>query len=153
MGFPRQEYWSVLPFPPPGDLPNAGIKPRSAALQVDSLLFEPPGKSQRMKTTPLKGILLTHPTVLPRGTVPAVWDDKWVWMWTVAGGMDCVGIWSGQRGREQWRLVVSDFARLLRPWGFSRQEDWSELPFPTPGDLPNPGIRLASPACRQILYH
>ena len=44
MGFSRQEYWSVLPFPPPPDLPDPGIKPRSSALQVDSLPDEPPGK-------------------------------------------------------------------------------------------------------------
>ena len=44
MGFPRQEYWSGLPFPSPGDLPDPRIKPRSPALQVDSLLSEPPGK-------------------------------------------------------------------------------------------------------------
>ena len=44
MGFPRQEYWSGLPFPPPGDLPSPGIEPRSPALQVDSLSAEPPGK-------------------------------------------------------------------------------------------------------------
>ena len=37
MGFPRQEYWSGLPFPFPGDLPNPGIEPKSPALQVDSL--------------------------------------------------------------------------------------------------------------------
>ena len=37
MGFPRQDYWSGLPFPFPGDLPNPGIKPVSPALQVDSL--------------------------------------------------------------------------------------------------------------------
>ena len=36
MGFSRQEYWSGLPFPPLGDLPNPGIKPRSLTLQVDS---------------------------------------------------------------------------------------------------------------------
>ena len=40
-GFSRQEYWSGLPCPPPGDLPNPGIEPRSPALQVDSLLSEP----------------------------------------------------------------------------------------------------------------
>ena len=34
MGFPRQEYWSSLPFPPPGDLPNPGIEPVSSALAV-----------------------------------------------------------------------------------------------------------------------
>ena len=44
MGFSRQEYWSGLPFPPPGDLPNIGIKPRSPVLQADPLTFEPPGK-------------------------------------------------------------------------------------------------------------
>ena len=35
--FSRQEYWSELPFPPPGDLPNPGIEPRSPTLQADSL--------------------------------------------------------------------------------------------------------------------
>ena len=44
MGFSRQEYWSGLPFPSPGDLPNPGIEPKSPTLQVDSLLSEPPGK-------------------------------------------------------------------------------------------------------------
>jgi len=42
--FSRQEYQSGLPFPSPGDLPNPGIEPRSAALQADSLLSEPTGK-------------------------------------------------------------------------------------------------------------
>ena len=36
MGFFRQEYWSGLPYPPPGALPNPGTKPRSPALQADS---------------------------------------------------------------------------------------------------------------------
>ena len=45
MGFSRQEYWSGLPFPSPGDLPDAGIEPGSPALQENSLSFEPPGKS------------------------------------------------------------------------------------------------------------
>ena len=40
MGFSRQEYWSGLPFPSPGDLPNPGIKPRSPALQADTLILE-----------------------------------------------------------------------------------------------------------------
>ena len=44
MEFSRQEYWSGLPFPSPGDLPNPGIEPRSPTLQADSLPSEPPGK-------------------------------------------------------------------------------------------------------------
>ena len=42
--FSRQEYWSGLPFPSPGDLSEPGIKPRSSALQADALPSEPPGK-------------------------------------------------------------------------------------------------------------
>ena len=45
VGFSRQEYWSGLPFPSPGDLPNPGIEPRSPALQADALLSQPPGKA------------------------------------------------------------------------------------------------------------
>ena len=44
MEFPRQEYWSGLPFPSPGDLPDPGIEYRSPALQADVLTSEPPGK-------------------------------------------------------------------------------------------------------------
>ena len=52
MGFSRQEYWSGLPFPSPGDLLNPGIEPRSPALQTDVLLSEPLGSCYQV---PLKG--------------------------------------------------------------------------------------------------
>ena len=44
MEFSRQQYWSGLPFPSPGYLPDPGIEPRSPALQADALLSEPPGR-------------------------------------------------------------------------------------------------------------
>ena len=44
MGFPRQEYWSGLPFPSPGDLPDPGIEPESPALAGRFFTAEPPGK-------------------------------------------------------------------------------------------------------------
>ena len=47
MEFSRPKYWSGQPFPSPGDLPNPGIKPRSPALQGDSLPAEPPGKPRQ----------------------------------------------------------------------------------------------------------
>ena len=57
MGFPRQEYWSRLPFPSLGDLPDPGIKPVSPASQADSSTTEPPreawtvsGHTQTMPT-------------------------------------------------------------------------------------------------------
>ena len=44
VGFTRQEYWSGLPFPSPGDLSDPGTEPGSPELQADSLPTEPPGK-------------------------------------------------------------------------------------------------------------
>ena len=48
IGFSRQEYWSGLPFPSPGDLPDPGIEPGSPALRADALPSEPPGKSEKL---------------------------------------------------------------------------------------------------------
>ena len=92
MKFSRQEYWSGLPFPSPGDLPDPGIEPRSPALQADALPSE-----------------------------PLVASDSFATPWTVA---------------RQAPLLM----------GFPRQEYRSRLPFPSPGDLPDPGIEPASPA-------
>ena len=63
MEFSRPENWSRQPFPPPGNLPNPGIKPRSPALQVDSLSSEPPGKPKNTgmgSLSLLQGIFLTQ---------------------------------------------------------------------------------------------
>ena len=46
MGFTRQEYWSGLQFPSPGDLPDPGIEPGSPAFQADTLTSEPPGSGK-----------------------------------------------------------------------------------------------------------
>ena len=48
MGFPRQEYWSGLPFPSPGDLPDPGIEPTSPTLASEFLTTEPPGKPPKL---------------------------------------------------------------------------------------------------------
>ena len=56
MGFPRQEYWSGLPFPFPGDLPNSGIEPMSLAspaLAGGFFTTEPPEKRQERATSPI----------------------------------------------------------------------------------------------------
>ena len=50
MEFSRQEYWSGLPFPSPGNLPNPGIKPWSPTLQADSLSSELPGMPLGLST-------------------------------------------------------------------------------------------------------
>ena len=62
-GFSRQEYWSGLPCPPPGDLPNPGIEPRSPTLQADSLPPEPSGKP---KNTGVGSLSLLQGSSWPR---------------------------------------------------------------------------------------
>ena len=62
MEFSRQEYWSVFPFPSPGDLLNPGIKPRSPALQVVSLPAEPQGKPKNTAVGSLSLLQWTFPT-------------------------------------------------------------------------------------------
>ena len=63
MGFSRQEYWSGLPCPPPANLPNPGIEPRSPTLQMNSLLSEPPGKP---KNTGVGSLSLLQRSCWPR---------------------------------------------------------------------------------------
>ena len=62
MGLSRQEYWSGLPFPSPGDLPNPGIEPRSPTLQVDSFPAEPPGKPKNTGVGSLSLLQWIFPT-------------------------------------------------------------------------------------------
>ena len=56
LGFSRQEYRNGLPFPSPGIYPTQGIEPGSSALQIDSLLFEPPGKSWSLMDSSYRGV-------------------------------------------------------------------------------------------------
>ena len=74
MEFSKQEYWSGLLFPPPGDLPNPGIEPGSPTLQADALLSEPPGKPRMdIILLPISNYLqfssvaLSCPTLWPHG--------------------------------------------------------------------------------------
>ena len=53
MEFSKQEYWSGLPFPSPGDLPDLGIEPRSPTLQADALTSEPPAMTNLDSITSL----------------------------------------------------------------------------------------------------
>ena len=68
MGFSRQECWSGLPFPSPGDLPDPGIKPGSPALQAEALPSEPLGngllKGTKVLRVRLKYILRTNDSTL-----------------------------------------------------------------------------------------
>ena len=80
LGFSRQEHWSGLPFPSPGDLPDLGTEPRSPALQADSLTSEPPGKSP-------VGIIYSAIGRLPHSSTLA-WKIPWM---EEPGGLQSMG--------------------------------------------------------------
>ena len=88
MGFSRQEYWSGLPFPSPGDLPDSGIQPVSPALAAGFFTTEPPGKS------PGSWCLSGHmvPCWLSWG-VRHFSVQKWQWHWVVVSRYSFLFTW------------------------------------------------------------
>ena len=105
---PRQEYWSRLPFPSPGDLPNPGIKQGSPASQEDSLWSEPLRKFKD---------LVQFSSVQSLSRV--------------------------QLFATPWTICSLPNSHSM---GFSRQGYWNGLPFPSSGDLPDPGIEPRFPS-------
>ena len=147
MGFSRQEYWRGLPFPSPGDLPDPGIEPRSAALQADSLPSEPPGKtkwnSQKEKDTSIWSYLQVESktkqtTKTQSWRLSEIWDGVWM-KWakrikkTPKGGG---GSWG-----KAILLLVANSDNL----GTSLVVQWLRLWAPSEGDLGLiPGQRTGS---------
>ena len=115
MEFSSQEYWSGLSFPSSGCLPDPGIKLGSPALQADSLPSEPPGKPHVSNTI--------FYNVISNISVK------------------CQSLSRARLFATPWTAALQAPLSMR----FSRQGYWSGLPFPSPGDLPNPGIEPGSP--------
>ena len=97
MGFSRQDYWSGLPFPSPGNLPNPGIEPWSPTLQVDSLPSEPLGK-------PHLTLITSHKPHLQR---PPHWGQSFnIW---ISWRQSTVVSKSG----NHWCSVISEGPQIL----------------------------------------
>ena len=129
MGFSRQESWSGLPFPSPGDLPNPGIDPGSPALQADTLTSEPPGK-------PYYNFLReTFKKRLHNFQILLGLYQPFHWWW--------FGHWVCPTFVTPWTIACQSPLSM----GLPRQEYWSVLPFPSPRDLPESGIEPGSSAC------
>ena len=131
MRLSRQEYWSGLPFPSPGDLPNPGIEPGSPTLQADSLLSEPPGKpagthsrcSIKLSLNEYWQILLDE-IIVPTKELPHqgdLWvpeqgpEDLWGWIrnhtaqkWEEMPTMLCA-LWATQR---RMHIMVTAFTDM-----------------------------------------
>ena len=150
MGFLRQEYWRELPFLSPEDLHDPGIKPGSPALQIDSLPTEPPWKPQ----TTISPSNFTTGHILFVVIFMNRFMKHFVTFFKIPKLLISMLNFTVNFDYFLCHPVVSN---SLRPhglvayqaplsMGFSRQEYWSGLPFPSPGDLPNPGIKPGSPA-------
>ena len=150
IGFPTEEHWSGLPFPPLRDIPNPGIQPLSP---------ESPALAGRCFTTELPVAaaksLQSCPTLCdpidgspPGSPVPGILQARTL-EW-VAIAFSNAWKWKGKvkSFSPVWLFATSWTTAYQAPpsLGFSRQEYWSGVPFPSPGDLPYPGIEPGSPA-------
>ena len=124
MEFSRPESWNGEPFPSPGDLPNPGIKPRSPALQEDCLSVEPQGK---LNNTGVGTLSLLQQIFLTQESNQGFLHQRQI--------LDQL---SHQGWLIYWTLEWVTITEYL-----------SELPFPSPGDLPNPRIEPGSPALQK----
>ena len=121
MGFSRQEYWRVLPFPSPGDLPDSGIKSASLMFQHWQMLtWNQEVSQEELRTSCRRNLPVSQEQISDGGGLVA----------------KCPTLATPRI--VAWQAPLS--------MGFFRQEYWSGLPFPSPGDLPNPGIEHESPA-------
>ena len=142
MGFPRQQYWSGLPCPPPRDIPVPGIKPTSPALAGRFFTTESPGKPPLLLLLLLNRFshvwLCATPQTAAHQAPPSL-------------GFSRQEHWSGlpfpspMHESGKWKLKVKSVSRVwlfMIPWtaayqtppllGFSRQEYWSGVPLPSP---------------------
>ena len=109
-GFSKEEYLSGLAGPPPGDLPNPGIKPRSPTLQADSFPSEPSGNP---KNTRVESLSLLQGNFSTQGSNPGLLHCKQI-LYHLS-----------HQGKWKWnRSILSDFlwlqpTGLLHPWDFS----------------------------------
>ena len=129
MGFSRQEYWSGLPLPSPGDLPDPGIEPRSSTLQADPLSSKPPGKPWvSMVDIYLSGQQLFLGRTFGEGYVKSSeplfhilgWDQ-----WLMVSGDEEV-IVSGPLGMSAcWEGTME----LVKQWHHLEVSNWRTAPF------------------------
>ena len=127
LGFSRQEYWSGLPCPPPGDLPDPGTEPRSPALQADSLPAELPGKPHGGPAAAAK-LLQSCPTQWdpidsspPGSPVPGILQAR---------TLEWVAISFSKAGK--WKVKVKSLSRVrlsATPWTAPHQVALSSVQF------------------------
>ena len=155
MGFSRQEYWRGLPWPPPEDLPNPGIKPRSTTLEADTGL-----RGWRSNVRWVSGKMVRQTSVPPfvRSTDPAMmWAPRGEWATSLF------------QSASVWAKLLQACLTLCNPMhcspqaplsmGFSSQEtrtlEWVAISFSRESSRPRNRTHISYVTCisRQALYH
>ena len=162
MGFSRQEYWSGLPFPSPGDLPYPGIESGSPMLQADSYQLSQPGKhisfiilyylnSKYSKTILLVSFQIQMKIYLFKKIGHrCLWPEQWTfhtWVTVTTAGADwCLSVSEKVPqavALSQWQWVAWDLSRMICPeW----PSFWVEFVF-EPGPVDLKSSVLSSVAC------
>ena len=141
--FSRPEYWSVWPFPSPGDLPNPGIEPRSPTLQADSLPAEPPGRPESTgmgSLSLLQGIFPTQELNqgLLHGVARITAHHIRAFSLTLASTLSCHWKWRGSV--ELCQVCIG----LEPPCRGSEPHTASITPSPSPRQAAPPSARTSS---------
>ena len=113
-GFSRQEHWSGLPCPLPGDLPNPGVEPRSPTLQADSLLSEPPGKPKNTGVGSLSLLQGVFPTQESNQGLLCCRQILYQLSSQVSPGSSCGLLWAVHFGRGEmgsFIFLIINFSR------------------------------------------
>ena len=137
MGFPRQEYWSRLPFPSPGDLPDPGIElvsPASPTFAGRFFTTEPPGKPKvdRKKKPFFKGILdkWFKLTKSGKGTIPKIYGCKWhlamspLWRNMYTSFLNPLCTLNCEQGNRQKPKVLTPHTSFIYPEHSYCQNEW-----------------------------
>ena len=126
MGFSRQAYWSGLPFPSPGDLPDPGTEPGSPSLAGVFFATESPGKLDIAIRHDKNWLELASSKTADSLALSRLWCLSHLWLFMAPWAVSC------------WVPLFKDF---------SSEECWSGLPFPTPGEASTPWAILHARAC------
>ena len=108
MEFSRQEYWSGLPFPSPGALPNPGIEPGSPALQADALPSEPPFNNRNILQTHSHNLHFKETGLARRFFPETVLKEDTLLLYNPK---ECRG------GKNVCPFLLLENSRPLSPWG------------------------------------
>ena len=153
----HEEYWSGLPCPTLGDFPHLGIEPRLMSPALAGRFFttsttwealsEPQAFVSDRTAIDLSNRIRIQHSMYPLGEPYLSWDENrvafsssWGYILVAAWLIGCIMV-----RISPVQLFATPHGLFCLSMGFSRQEYWSGLPFPTPGDLPDPGVEPESP--------